>query len=425
MKSDSSARIKNPWLTIARAAWLLIAPLNLILGIISLPTYYQKLSSLNVTAELPTGWTPPALQAALGQIGIPPSFLALWLILVSWIALLAYASIGFFIFWRKSDTWLGLFSSYVLVGLAGTFAGEDVAVIASISSPWYEIFHFATVWVWPALFIFLTIFPDGRFVPRWTRWTIPFWFLFITLGEVYLFATGEDLAFLFPVVFGLFGISVFSQVYRYRKVSGSIERQQTKWFLFVLAIWFPIAIFNNIYIFIFPALAQPSSTKLIIDLLMSSLVTLCGALVPISIGIALFRYHLWDIDIIIRRTLIYGGLTLTLALVYFGSVILLQSLVTAVGGQQTAVVTVISTLLIAALFTPLRKRIQRDIDRRFYRKKYDAEKIVAAFGASLREEVDLEGLQAQIVAVVEETLQPDMVSLWIRAGTDKKREVSQ
>jgi hypothetical protein len=100
-------------------------------------------------------------------------------------------------------------------------------------------------------------------------------------------------------------------------------------------------------------------------------------------------------------------------------VVLLQSLVTAVGGQQTAVVTVISTLVIAALFSPLRKRIQTDIDRSFYRNKYDAEKIVTAFGASLREEVDLEDLQAQILVVVEETLQPEMVSLWL-ADTERK-----
>jgi hypothetical protein len=135
---------------------------------------------------------------------------------------------------------------------------------------------------------------------------------------------------------------------------------------------------------------------------------------PIAIALAIWRHQLFDINLIINRTLVYGALTLTLALVYFTSVVLLQSLLTAVGGPQTAVVTVLSTLLIAALFSPLRRRIQRDIDRRFYRKKYDAEKIVAEFGASLRNEVNLEDLQAQIVSVVEETMQPESASIWLR-----------
>jgi hypothetical protein len=179
-----------------------------------------------------------------------------------------------------------------------------------------------------------------------------------------------------------------------------VEKQQIKWFAFA-ALLFGLQLFtDNI-----TELSQPwESLKETLGLL----------ILPLGIGIAILRYRLWDIDIIIRKTLVYGALTLTLALVYFGSVVLLQSLVTAVGGQQSGVVTVISTLLIAALFTPLRRRIQNDIDRRFYRKKYDAEKTLAAFRENLRQEVDLEELSARLLAIIEETMQPEHCSLWLR-----------
>jgi ADP-ribosylglycohydrolase len=137
---------------------------------------------------------------------------------------------------------------------------------------------------------------------------------------------------------------------------------------------------------------------------------------PIAVGIAILRYRLYDIDLVINRTLVYGSLTATLALVYFGGVATTQAIFRALTGQeqQPQLAIVVSTLVIAALFTPLRRRIQSFIDRRFYRRKYDARKTLEAFSAKLRDETDLEALNNEAVGVIRETMQPSHASLWLR-----------
>jgi hypothetical protein len=201
------------------------------------------------------------------------------------------------------------------------------------------------------------------------------------------------------------------QIYRYRRASSLLEKQQTKWFVLGLII-FAFA-FATLLI---PPSSFPFSTEV---------GSLWFAFLPLSLGIAILRYRLWDIDLLINRTLVYGTLTAILVLVYIGTIFLLQFLLRGLIQQDNGVAVVISTLLIAALFQPLRRRIQAIIDRRFYRRKYDAAKTVEAFSATLRNEVDLEQLGEELVSVVTETMQPSHVSLWLPATKpDRKKQTA-
>jgi MFS family permease len=209
------------------------------------------------------------------------------------------------------------------------------------------------------------------------------------------------------------GLSIFL---RLRRARGE-ERQQIKWFVYAAA-FYPLYVPLIIYLDISGSTGGVA-LYLGVGILLFSLVAMA-----IAIAIAIFKHRLYDIDVIINRTLVYGGLTGTLALVYFGSVTLLQSMLAAVSGQQPAVAIVISTLAIAALFTPLRRRVQDFIDRRFYRRKYNAEEALARFAVAARDEVDIERLAGALVAVVEETVQPQSASLWLRPTAGRKRSAA-
>ena len=175
--------------------------------------------------------------------------------------------------------------------------------------------------------------------------------------------------------------------------------------------------------FLIPSLQNPNSLDGVIGsiVLNNILWYVAFLLIPLSIGFSILRYRLYDIDVLINRTLVYGSLTVLLALVYFGLIFALQYLLRGIISQDNGVSIVVSTLAIAALFQPLRHRIQAIIDRRFYRRKYDAAKIVETFSATLRNEVDLNQLSEQLITVVQETMQPAHVSLWLRKSENERK----
>jgi hypothetical protein len=173
-------------------------------------------------------------------------------------------------------------------------------------------------------------------------------------------------------------------------------------------------------VFLFPS-AGSAQFGVFYGVFFETAITFFTFLIPISFGIAILRNRLWDIDIIINRTLIYGTLTAILALIYFGLIFALQFLLRGIINQKNDVAIVVSTLVIAALFQPLRHRLQQFIDRRFYRSKYDTAKTLEAFSATLRNEVDLNQLREELIAVVQETMQPSHVSLWLRKSDNERK----
>jgi hypothetical protein len=260
--------------------------------------------------------------------------------------------------------------------------------------------------------LLMLLFPTGRLPSR--RWR-PLAWTSTTAGTILLFLVllfdnpeqvGGAIAIVtIVVVYVLFTallLSALSIVVRYRRASGA-ERQQLKWFALAAVVIGVVAAGHLLFL----DLLLPEA---VLNLLDAATIT-C---LYVAVGIAILRYRLYDIDIIINRTLVYGSLTVTLVLVYFGSVVGLQYILRALTGQESQLAIVASTLVIAALFNPLRRRIQNFIDHSFYRRKYDAAKTLEAFSAKLRDKTDVDILNSELLSTVRETIQPEHVSLWLR-----------
>jgi len=408
-------------LFVARAVWLALVVLSMGLFVASLPVYYaqiQRACTDLVTCNIAGALTARGLQE-LPAFGLTASSYAALLIIFFTIIVAIWSVVGFLIFWRRSDEWFALLTAFFLMTFNTTYPGFPISALA-LSSPTLNVpITFMSVLGLSSLALFLVLFPNGRLVPRWMG-------LFLLLAMIGTISTalpptspfGSNnvpgwLSELLNIL--AFGAIIFSQIYRYRRVSTRVERQQTKWVVFGIIIAITgISVFPLIINFFFPTYSsQPYIPASVFIGLVNYPIILLS--LPITIGIAILRNRLYDIDVLINRTLVYASLTVLLALIYFGLIFGLQFLFQGMVHQNNDVAIVVSTLVIAALFQPLRRRVQAIIDRRFYRRKYDAARTLAAFSATLRSEVELHQLHEHLLAVVEETMQPTHVSLWLRS----------
>lgn len=414
--------LRGRWLVIVRVIWLALATLTLLLFVVNIPIYMQLQQTVCTRPTTCPNWQPtPETVAGLQHLHFSLNDYARFNLIITLISALAWVGIAILLFWRKSNEWAGLIFSLqgVLQGVIGPndFLGSLTYGHSIWQIPALGINTLDNTLLWLAL----ALFPNGRFLPRWTLWAIPIYTaieIAATLWPDFFAHTGPlGGIFFFLTTGSLLG----AQIYRYARISSPTERQQTKWVVFSLATVIAIQLGVAIPQAIFPELNQPGSLYSISANTVDILVLLIP---PPAIAIALLRYRLWDVDVLINRSLVYGALTVLLALVYGGLVFLLEKLLGGLISPDNDVALVISTLAIAALFQPLRRASQNLIDRRFYRRRYDASKTVAEFTAALHHDLDLAQLSEHLLDTVQETMQPAHVSLWLCKREPEQRSLS-
>ncbi len=414
VNQDSSTG-KKILLIVLRMAWLALAALLIALFIAGVEPLFRELSTV-CTGDGCIPLAPSIADATfIQEAGFTLTQYAYFhqtLDIVFALAMLALAAV---IFLGRFDDWFGILVSFTILLIGLNFTVEADNAFIRLHPAWHTPFEFLNFITAILFMLLLFLFPDGRFTPHATRYVAALAFA-IGMIDALLSTMGA-----LTNTLDLIGVSIYlaclalglgAQIYRYRVTSSPVQRQQTKWVLYGLVL-FVLSMFS---FFLFFQLLPPQSVRMRVFLNTIGFAILWPIMLifPLTTMISILRYRLWDIDVVINRTLVYGALTAVLLLLFLTSITLLQAFFIRVTGQDSQAAIVLSTLLITVLFNPLRSRLQRLIDRRFYRRKYDATRVLADFAQRARDEVDLEALSIELVETVHNTVQPQQVSLWLR-----------
>jgi signal transduction histidine kinase len=397
--------------TMIRAGWLVVFVLTIGLFFASLPGQYDYLASFSDPRLDPAN-----VRANLEANDISIGFYATYLLSIHVALVTAWIVVGATIFWRRSDDWFAVFASLSLITFAAFSMNADSTLSVGPSSSMWLPVHLLGFFGSVSIVFFFFLFPDGRFVPRWTRWMAALWVAYVF--PYYFFPTSFLDTYSSSPTINFVTVATFactiaaSQFYRYRRVSGPVQRQQTKWVVFGTmaamfgTVGFALPFYNS------PTIVQYGSPY---AFAVAAGVDGTLLLIPLSIGVAILRYRLWNIDIVVNRTLVYGILSASVVAMY---ALIVGSLGTLLQGVANGsfVVSLLAVGLIAVLFAPLRERLQRGVNRLMYGDRDDPYKVLSELGERLETTLEPDEVLPMIVKTVAGTLKLPYAAIEMKRG---------
>jgi signal transduction histidine kinase len=419
-KGSLVATISGRWQNIARLIWLGMAILTLALLIVQIPFYHEYILTECIDHFCEYGVTPPPGVEALLQAGLTSELYAGYYTILNVIEPLAYFLLALLIFWKKPNERIALFGSFMLLAWGVTIS--PLAIFGEINPVWKPVFNLIGLPGLLALTFFSFLFPDGRFISRPAAWLAGGLMLIFLIGHI-LPSTALDYRHWSPSLTSLFlltwiGGMISVQIHRYRRSSHPVQRQQTKWVVFGVS----ASLSGFLAFLLLPVLLSPSlhnQPSLMNNLIINTGINISLLFIPLSFGFAILRYRLWDIDLLINRTLVYGILTAGIVGLY---ALIVGGLGALFQARGNLLISILATGLIAVLFAPLRERLQRGVNRLIYGERDDPYTVLSRLGRQVETSVALETVLPNLVETIKQAFRVPYVAIELRIERPKLNE---
>ncbi|RPI23885.1 MAG: hypothetical protein EHM70_21955 [Chloroflexota bacterium] len=413
---------KPSWVLVMKIAWWILAATNLALYIIAIPSEYQTQLSVAVGTYV----------TSLPVFNLTPHFYATFLTAMDVLTEFVFILIGSYIFIRKPGDWMVFLVAIASITFTSMFVPTLIHLADKNEAFLIPVAVIRATGVASSLIVFCYLFPDGLFVPRITRWFAVLWaglsiyWLFNPVAPyniVYLSTWMDNMAPSVAILFTAYASGLAAQLWRYHRVIQPAQKQQIKWFIYGLVTGLLGFTLYYLGVILYPPFGLPGLPGLSYVLIGVPLLHLSIMMVPIALAIAISRYRLWDVDLIINRSLVYTFLTALVILLYILAVVVFEQFFHWVMDWDESPLAIgLSSLIIAFLFRPLKTFIQERVDRRFYRKKYSMDLAITQLSHKLRDEVDINRLADALLSAIDETMQPEQISLWLREANIPSKE---